>query len=48
MLLWSLNSAREERVEMDPAFRQRLLEVFEGDIRLLGAVTGRDLEHWLR
>jgi len=47
MFLWGLNSAREERVEMDPRFRQRLIDVFRDDIQLLSAVTGRNLDHWL-
>ena len=48
MFLWGLNSAREERVEMDPKFRQRLIDVFRDDIQLLSATTGRNLDHWLK
>ena len=47
MFLWGLNSAREERVAMDPRFRRRLIDVFREDIQLLSAVTGRNLDHWL-
>ena len=47
MFLWGLNSARDERVPMDPRFRQRLIDVFRDDIRLLSATTGRNLDHWL-
>jgi len=47
MFLWGLNSAREERIEMDPKFRRRLVEVFRDDIRLLSVTTGRNLDHWL-
>jgi hypothetical protein len=48
MFLWGLNSARDERVPMDPQFRQRLIDVFREDIQLLAATTGRNLDHWLR
>lgn len=48
MFLWGLNSAREERVEMDPSFRRRLIDVFRDDIQLLGATTGRNLDHWMK
>jgi hypothetical protein len=48
MFLWGLNSGREERVEMDPGFRQRLIDVFRDDIQLLSATTGRNLDHWLK
>jgi hypothetical protein len=47
MFLWGLNSARDERIPMDPEFRQRLLDVFKDDIQLLSATTGRNLDHWL-
>jgi hypothetical protein len=48
MFLWGLNSAREERVEMDPSFRRRLIDVFRDDIQLLAATTGRNLDHWMK
>jgi hypothetical protein len=48
MFLWGLNSARGERVEMDPSFRARLIEVFRDDIQLLSTATGRNLAHWLK
>jgi hypothetical protein len=48
MFLWGLNSGREERVEMHPGFRQRLIDVFRDDIQLLSATTGRNLDHWLK
>ena len=48
MFLWGLNSGREERVEMDRTFRQRLIDVFRDDIQLLSATTGRNLDHWLK
>ena len=47
MFLWRVNSAPEERIEMDPKFRQQLVDVFRSDIRLLSATTGRNLDHWL-
>jgi hypothetical protein len=47
MFLWGLNTARDERVAMDPRFRRRLIDVFRDDIRLLSATTDRNLDHWL-
>jgi hypothetical protein len=47
MFLWKLNTAREERIDIDPAFRRRLVDVFRDDIALLSAATGRNLDHWL-
>lgn len=48
MFLWSVNTAPEERVEIDPGFRRQLIEVFRDDIKLLSATTGRNLDHWLK
>ena len=48
MFLWRVNTAREERVAVDPKFRLRLIEVFRDDIRLLSATTGRNLDHWMK
>jgi len=48
MFLWGLNSGQEERVEMDPKFRRRLIDVFRDDIQLLSTTTGRNLDHWLK
>ncbi|HTM03807.1 MAG TPA: sulfotransferase [Vicinamibacterales bacterium] len=47
MFLWGLNSARDEHIPMEPAFRQRLIDVFREDIQLLSAITDRNLDHWL-
>lgn len=48
MFLWGLNSAREERILMDPKFRRRLVDVFRDDIQRLSATTGRNLDHWMK
>ena len=48
MFLWRVNTAREERVEIDPKFRLRLIEVFRDDIQLLSATTGRNLDLWMK
>jgi len=47
MFLWRLNTTREQRVDIDPMFRQRLVDVFRDDIELLSATTGRNLDHWV-
>ena len=45
--LRKFNRVRAARKPMRPEFRRTLLREFEPDIRLLGELTGRNLDHWL-
>ena len=45
--LRKFNRVRVKRKPMRPEFRRMLLGEFEQDIRLLGELTGRNLDHWL-
>ena len=37
----------ERRQPLSPAFRAELVEVFRGEVALLGRLLGRDLSHWV-
>lgn len=41
-----ISTKREDRVQMDPRTRKLVVENYADDIRLLEALTGRNLEHW--
>jgi Sulfotransferase domain len=45
--LRKFNQVKVKREPMRPEFRRTLLREFEQDIRLLGELTGRNLDHWL-
>jgi hypothetical protein len=42
-----LNTVREPRPLLSPAFRRELVETFREEVRLLGTILGRDLSHWV-
>ena len=41
-----LNTVRERREPLSPAFRAELVETFRDEISLLSRLIGRDLSHW--
>lgn len=43
-----LNTVKERRAPLSPAFRAELVEVFRDEVRLLGRILDRDLSHWSR
>lgn len=43
-----LNTQDEFRAPMRPEFRRALNDYFADDVRLLAALSGRDLSHWMR
>jgi len=42
-----LNTTKEERLPLSPAFRAELVETFREEVLLLGRLLNRDLSHWL-
>ena len=42
----ALNTAREQRSPLSPAFREELVDTFRGEVALLSRILDRDLSHW--
>lgn len=42
-----LNTIREARPPLSPAFRAELVEAFRGEVTLLSRIMNRDLSHWV-
>jgi hypothetical protein len=42
----ALNTVRERRAPLSPAFRAELVETFRGEVALLSQILDRDLSHW--
>lgn len=45
--LMQLNTVKERRAPLSPAFRAELVEAFHEEVGLLSRLIGRDLSHWV-
>jgi hypothetical protein len=45
--IMDLNTVRERRSPLSPAFRAELVETFRDEVALLSRILGRDLSHWV-
>jgi Sulfotransferase domain len=43
----ALNTVKEHRPPLSPAFRSELVETFRGEVALLAKILRRDLSHWI-
>jgi hypothetical protein len=43
----ALNTVKERRPPLSPAFRHELVETFRDEVDLLGRILGKDLSHWV-
>jgi hypothetical protein len=41
-----LNTVKERRRPLSPAFRAELVDTFRDEVALLSRIVGRDLSHW--
>ena len=48
MHLWKMNSKEEEKIEIDKEFREKLIQEFREDIKLLSDITGKNLDSWMK
>jgi len=47
-ILWSLNAKNKPRNLLTKELKQRLVDMYKGDIEQLGQLLNRDLSHWLK
>lgn len=45
--LWQINTQQTVATALSPVLRQRIIKMYEPEVRELSAMTGRDLTHWL-